>query len=100
MDTNISQINIIGWHYLLYTACLDKRYPKYKNYTLESNFHLNLVYVIRKENSKSSFHARLTCMRQLVTFGDLSNDVDTTGTGSMRVAAIRVAISYSWSASF
>jgi hypothetical protein len=33
-------------------------------------------------------------MRQLVTFAKLSNDVDTTGTGSMHVVARRVAISY------
>jgi hypothetical protein len=33
-------------------------------------------------------------MRQLVTFGELSNDVDTTGRCSMRVAASRVAIFY------
>jgi hypothetical protein len=42
---------------------------------------------------KVFFHVRLTRMRQLVTFGELSNDVDITGTGSMRVVAIRVAIS-------
>jgi hypothetical protein len=39
-------------------------------------------------------------MRQLVTFGELSNDVDTTGTGSMRVVASRVAICYGCPASF
>jgi hypothetical protein len=33
-------------------------------------------------------------MRQVVTFVELSNDVDTTGTGPMRVVASRVAISY------
>jgi hypothetical protein len=33
-------------------------------------------------------------MRQLVTYGEFSNDVDTTGTGSMRAVANRVAISY------
>jgi hypothetical protein len=43
---------------------------------------------------KVFFHARLTHMRQLVTFGELSNDVDTTGTGSMHVVANRVPISY------
>jgi hypothetical protein len=31
-------------------------------------------------------------MRQHVTFGELSNDVDTTGTSSMRVVASIVAI--------
>jgi hypothetical protein len=33
-------------------------------------------------------------MHQLVTFGELSNDVDTTGTGSMCAVASRVAIAY------
>jgi hypothetical protein len=46
------------------------------------------------------FHARLTHMRQLVTFGELSNDVDTTGTGSMHVVASRVAVSYGCPVSF
>jgi hypothetical protein len=40
-------------------------------------------YVIWKENSESFFHAQLTRMRQLVTFGKLSNDVYTTGTDSI-----------------
>jgi hypothetical protein len=40
-----------------------------------------LVYVIRMENSESFFRARFTRMRQLLTFGELSNDVDITGTG-------------------
>jgi hypothetical protein len=34
------------------------------------------------------FHARLTRMRKLVTFGELNNDVDTTGTGSSAPLAI------------
>jgi hypothetical protein len=46
------------------------------------------------------FHARFTRMRQLVTFGELSNYVDTTGTGSMRVVAISVAIPYGCPPSF
>jgi hypothetical protein len=58
------------------------------------------VYVIGKENTESFFHARLTRMRQLVIFGEISNNVDTTGTGSMRVAASRIPISYSCPASF
>jgi hypothetical protein len=49
---------------------------------------------------KYFFHARLMCMHHLVTFGELSNDVDTTGTGSMHVVASRVAISYGSIASF
>jgi hypothetical protein len=35
------------------------------------------VYVIGKENSESFFHGRFTRMRQLATFGELRNDVDT-----------------------
>jgi hypothetical protein len=40
------------------------------------------------------FHAQLMRMCQIMTFGKLSNDVDTTETGSMCVVAGRVAISY------
>jgi hypothetical protein len=40
-----------------------------------------LVNVIRKENSEGIFHAWLMLMCQLVTFGELSNNVDTKGTG-------------------
>jgi hypothetical protein len=39
-------------------------------------------------------------MRQLVNFGELSNDVDTTGTDSISVVASRDAISYGCLASF
>jgi hypothetical protein len=42
----------------------------------------------------------LTRMRYLVTFSELSNDIDITGTGSMRAVASRVAISYGCPASF
>jgi hypothetical protein len=42
-----------------------------------------------KENSES-----------ISTFGELSNDIDSTGTGSMRVVASRAAISYGCPASF
>jgi hypothetical protein len=45
-----------------------------------------------RKSLKVSFHAWLTRMHQLVTFGKLSNDVDNTGTGSMRVVASKVAI--------
>jgi hypothetical protein len=38
------------------------------------------------------FHAQLTRMRQPVTFGELSNDVDTTGRDPMRVVASRVKV--------
>jgi hypothetical protein len=39
-------------------------------------------------------------MRQFVTFGEINNDIDTTGTGSMRVVDSRVAIPYGCPASF
>jgi hypothetical protein len=39
-------------------------------------------------------------MRQLVTFGEINNDVDTTGIDSMGFVASRVAISYGCPASF
>jgi hypothetical protein len=44
--------------------------------------------------------AWLMRMRQMVTFGELSNDVDTTGTRLMRVVASRVAISSGCPVSF
>jgi hypothetical protein len=34
-----------------------------------------------RKTLKVLFHAQLTRMRQVVTFRDLSNDVDTSGTG-------------------
>jgi hypothetical protein len=37
----------------------------------------------RKTLKSFFFHARLTGTRQLVTFGELSNNVDSTGTGSI-----------------
>jgi hypothetical protein len=43
---------------------------------------------------------QLTRMCQLVTFGELINGVDTTGTGSMCVVASRVPIFYGCTASF
>jgi hypothetical protein len=59
------------------------------------------VYVVGKEYSESFFfHSRLKHIRQVVTFGELSNDVCTTGTGSMCVVASRIAISYGCPASF
>jgi hypothetical protein len=39
-------------------------------------------------------------MHQLVTFGELNNNVDTTETGSMRAVAYRVQISYGSPATF
>jgi hypothetical protein len=60
-----------------------------------------LVYGIGKENSESSFPC-LAYMHApaVMTFGELSNDVDNAGTSSMCVVASRVAISYSCPASF
>jgi hypothetical protein len=47
-----------------------------------------------------SFYARFTRMRQLMTFGKLSKDINTTGTGSMRFVVSRVAISNGCPVSF
>jgi hypothetical protein len=60
------------------------------------------VYVIGKENSESFsfFILGLTRVRQLVTFGELSNDVNTMETDSMVVVASKVAVSYGCPASF
>jgi hypothetical protein len=44
----------------------------------------------RKGTLKVFSQAWLTRMRQLVTFGELNNEVDTTGTGSMHVVASRL----------
>jgi hypothetical protein len=43
-----------------------------------------------REALKVFFHAWLTCMHQLVTFGELSNYVNTTGTGSMHVSLVQL----------
>jgi hypothetical protein len=59
-----------------------------------------LAYVIGKEPSESFLHAQLMHMCQLVTFIQLSNNVDIIGAGSMHVVASRVAISYGCPASF
>jgi hypothetical protein len=73
-----------------------------KNYISETNFHTRIRFMSseRKTLKVFFFHAWLTRMRQLVTFGEPNNDVDTTGTGLMRVVASRVAISYGYPASF
>jgi hypothetical protein len=55
---------------------------------------------LERKTLKVCFHAQLTRLRQLVTFGELSNDVDITGTGSVRVVASRAAISYGCPVSF
>jgi hypothetical protein len=56
--------------------------------------------LLERKTLKVFFHARLLRMRQLVTFGKLSHDVDTTGISLMHVVASRDAISYGCPASF
>jgi hypothetical protein len=51
-----------------------------------------MVDVIGEENSERFLHAPLMHMHQLATFGELSNGVDTTGTGSVHVVASRVIL--------
>jgi hypothetical protein len=53
-----------------------------------------------RKTLKAFLHARLMRMLQLVTFGELGNDVDTTGTGSVRVVASKVANCYGCPVSF
>jgi hypothetical protein len=63
-------------------------------YISETNCHTRIRFISSERKSlKVFFHARLTRMRQLMTYGEVSNDVDTTGTGSIGVVASRVAIS-------
>jgi hypothetical protein len=72
-----------------------------KKHISETNCHTCIRYMSSERKTlKVFFHIRLTRVRQLVTFGDLSKIVDTKGTGSMRVVASRVAISYGCPASF
>jgi hypothetical protein len=66
-----------------------------------TNCHTRIRFMSSERKTlKVFFHARLTRMRQMVTYGELSNDVDTAGTGSVLVVASRVAISYGCPASF
>jgi hypothetical protein len=65
-------------------------------YISETNCHTRIQFISLERKT----HAQLTSMRQLVIFGKLNNDVDTTGTGSMRVVASTAAISYGCPASF
>jgi hypothetical protein len=58
------------------------------------------IYISRKTLKVVFFHTQLTRMCQLVTFSELSNDVNTTGIGSVCVVASRVAISYGYPVSF
>jgi hypothetical protein len=78
----------------------DEWYPKKIIYIAEILSYTYPVYIIGKENSERFFYTWHPRMRQLVTFGELSNDVDATGIGSMRVVVSRVAISYGCPASF
>jgi hypothetical protein len=53
-----------------------------KIYISETNCHTRIRFMLSERKTlKVFFHAQLMCMRQLVTFGELSNGVDTTGTG-------------------
>jgi hypothetical protein len=71
-----------------------------KMYILETDIHVfGLCHWIGKL-WKSFSHAWFTHMCQLVTFGELSNNVNTTGTGSMCVVASTVVISYGCPLSF
>jgi hypothetical protein len=74
-----------------------------KNYISETNCHTCIQFMLLERKTLKVFfffHAWLMHVRQLVTFSSLSNDVDTTRTGSMHVVASRVAISYGCLASF
>jgi hypothetical protein len=55
---------------------------------------------LERKTLQAFLYAQLTCMHQLVTFSELSNYVNTTGRGSMRVVDSRVVISYGCLASF
>jgi hypothetical protein len=55
---------------------------------------------LERKTLKVVFHSWLTRVRQLVTFGELSNDVDTTTNRFMCVVASRVAFSYGCPALF
>jgi hypothetical protein len=81
--------------------CPDERYPKEKIYISETNCHSRTRFMSSERKTlKAFFHAWLTCICQLVTFGKLNNNVDITGTGSTCVAASRDAISYGYPAAF
>jgi hypothetical protein len=47
----------------------------------ETNYHTRVRFMSPERTNLSFLHSRLTRMRQLVTFAELSNDVDTIGTG-------------------
>jgi hypothetical protein len=54
----------------------------------------------RKGKLKGFSYSQLTCMHHVVSFGELSNNANTTETGSMCVVARTVAISYDYPALF
>jgi hypothetical protein len=96
----LSKLNIRIFFYLL---CPDERYPKKNIYRKLIVIHVSSLCHRKRKHWKFFFHARLTRMSQLVTFGQLSNngnDIDTRGTGSMRAVASRLAISYGCPKSF
>jgi hypothetical protein len=94
----LGRLDVDGW------IIQDVRMKGSKNkkmYISETNCHTHIRFMSsEKKTLKVFFHARLTGMRQLVTFCEIGNSVDTTGTGSMRLVASRVAISYGCPASF
>jgi hypothetical protein len=71
-----------------------------KTYISETNYHTLIPFTSSQRSLGKFFHARLTHMLQLVTFGELNNNVDTTRTSSMRVVASRLAIPCGCPASF
>jgi hypothetical protein len=76
-------------------------YPSQKRYTSEINFYTRIRFVSSETKTlKVSFLSAITRIFKLMTFGDLSNNVDSTGTGSMRVVASKVAITYGSPVSF
>jgi hypothetical protein len=100
-ECSISKFLVVREDHCQCTECPDERYSKQKIYISETNCNTRIRFTSSERNPlKFFFHARLTRMRQLVTFGELSNNVDTTGTSSMRVVASRGEISYGCPASF
>jgi hypothetical protein len=74
---------------------------KKKKYICESNCYSRIRFMSSERKTlEVLFRDRFTRMRQLVTIGELSNDVETIGTGSMRVVANRISIPYGCAASF
>jgi hypothetical protein len=94
----------IHWHIPLQLFCPHGvswwKYPP-KNYISATNCHTRIRFMSSERKTQNfSFHARLRRLRQLRTFGELSNDVDIIRIGSMHVISSRDAIFYGCSASF